>query len=161
MLDNLMNSIGGDVISSITEKAGISAEQAQQILPIAQEGVQSGLMEQVTGGNVSGLMGMLQGGGSGGFGGSIFDGIKSNIMSGIMQKVGLPESVANIAAGAGLQSIMGGIAGQASEAGETNDIDQDSIMSVLGMGGAGGGIGDMVKGKLGDMAKDKLGNLFG
>ena len=82
-------------------------------------------------------------------------------MSGIMQKVGLPESVANIAAGASLHSIMGGSAGQGSEAVETNDIDQDSVIGVLGMGSAGGGIGDMVKGKLGDMAKDKLGNLFG
>lgn len=159
-----MDSIGGDVISSITEKAGISNDQAKQVLPIAQDSLQSGLMEQVTGGGISNILGMFQSKGDGLMSNPLFASIKNNIMKGVMTKMGLPESVAGLVAGSGLSSIVGSIAGKAQAAGDTDDIDESSIMSALGMGGGGGGglgdmLGGMAKDKLGDIAKDKLGGL--
>ncbi|MEM9917709.1 MAG: DUF937 domain-containing protein [Bacteroidota bacterium] len=163
MLDKLMDSIGGDVISSITEKAGITNDQAKQVLPIAQDSLQSGLMEQISSGGIGNILGMFQSKGDGLLNNPLFAGIKNNIMKGVMTKMGLPESVAGMVAGSGLSSIVGSIAGKASAAGDTDDIDESSLMNVLGGGGSGGGLGDMLgnmaKDKLGDIAKDKLGGI--
>lgn len=164
MLDKLFDSIGGDVISNLTSKAGINVDQAKEMLPIAQESVQGGIMEQVMGGNVSGLLGMFQSSGDGLMNNPIFSAIKGKLMAGVMTKMGLPESVASLAAGTGLSSIISGIASQTKAAGDTDDIDESSLMSVLGVGGEGGGglkdsLMGMAKDKLGDVAKDKLGGL--
>jgi len=149
MLDQLMSAVGGNVISELTEKAGINAEQAQSILPVAQESLQSGLMEQVTGGNISGILGMFNGGASGLAGNSIFDGIKAKFAAGVMTKLGVPESVAGLVAGTGMTSMITGLA---SKLGDGGAVTEDGLMSKLGLGG---GIADLAKGALGD----KLGGL--
>jgi len=154
MLDQLMSSIGGDVVKSITEKAGISADQAQQVLPIATDTLQSGLMEQVTGGNVEGILGMFNSGSEAGAN-PLFGSLKGMLMKNVMTKMGLPESVAGLVAGSGMESVIGGLAGQLGGAG---NITQDGLMDKLGMGG---GIGDMAKGMLKNAAADKLKDLPG
>lgn len=156
MLDKLMDSIGGDVINSITEQAGISTDQAKEVLPIASETLQSGLMKEVTGGNVEGILGMFNSG-SGMASNGLFGSLKGMFLQNIMTKMGLPAPVAGLIAGSGLESIIGGLAGKMGGAG---NIDQDGLMSGLGLGG-GGGLMDaakgLAKGKLGDIA----GGLFG
>ena len=187
MLDQLMSAVGGNVISELTEKAGINAEQAKSILPVAQESLQSGLMEQVTGGNISGILGMFNGGTSGLASNPIFSGIKAKMMAGVMTKLGVPESVAGLVAGTGMTSMVSGLASQLGDGGE---VTEDGLTSKLGLGGgiadmaknalgdklgglgdAAGGLGDVAKGLtgdatggLGDVAKglgDKLGGMFG
>lgn len=188
MLDQLMSAVGGNVISELTEKAGINAEQAKAVLPVAQESLQSGLMEQVTGGNISGILGMFNGGGSGLASNPIFSGIKAKMMAGVMTKLGVPESVAGMVAGTGMTSMISGLTSQLQ--GDSGEVTQDDLMSKLGLGGgiadmaknalgdklgglgdAAGGLGDVAKGLtgdaaggLGDVAKglgDKLGGMFG
>ncbi|MEM8909009.1 MAG: hypothetical protein AAGD05_14275 [Bacteroidota bacterium] len=161
MLDKLFESFGGDVINQITEKAGISADQAKAALPIAQDSLQSGLMEQISGGNIAGLLGMFNsGGGDGLLNNPIFSGIKAKMMEGVMTKLGLPESVAGLVAGTGMSSVIGNLTSQFS--GDGGQVDENSLMSGLGLN-SGGGLMDMAsnlaKDKLGDMAKDKLGGL--
>lgn len=155
MLDKLFETFGGDVISNLTEKAGISTEQAKEVLPIAQDSIQSGLMEQVTSGNISGILGMFNSG-SGISDNPIFGSIKSMFLSGIMSKLGLPSSVANIVAGAGLEGIMGNLTGALK--GDDGEVTEDGIMDKLGLGG---GIGDMAKNVLKDKLGDITGGLFG
>lgn len=160
MLDQLMNSIGGDVISSLTEKAGITAEQAEQIMPVAQETLQEGLMKEATSGNLEGILGMFNSG-SGLEGNGLFGSLKGMFLQNIMTKIGLPEPVAAIVAGTGLSGIIGGMAGKLGGAG---NITQDGLMSGLGMGDAAG-LMDAAKGLLGgdaggivDAAKGLMGN---
>ena len=154
MLDNLMNSIKGEVLGSLTEKAGISTEQAEQVLPIAQESIQSGLMEQVTSGNVDGILGMFNSSGDSLMNNSIFDGIKQTFMNSIMSKLGLSGPIATMVANVGLGKIMESISGKAKDS--SGSVTQDGLMSLIGMGGGdGGGIADIAKGMLGD----KLGGL--
>ena len=151
-----MDSIGGDVINSITEKAGISADQAKQVLPIATETLQGGLMKEVAGGNISGILGMFNSG-SGLASNGLFSSLQNMFMKNIMTKMGLPEPVAGLVAGSGLTSMIGGLAGQLGGAG---NVSQDSLMDNLGLAGGGGlmdAAKDMAKGKLGDIA----GGLFG
>lgn len=181
MLDKIMEQLGGGVAEQIAGKAGVSLDQAKGMLPLAQESLQEGLMSQVTGGNLSGLLGMFQGASGGGSGltdNPIFGGIKAMFMKKIMTNMGLPESVAGLAAGTGMSSLLGGLAGKMVSSGDTDDIDAGSLMSVLGVGGDAGGMLGKAAGMLGglmgggddkkddkgspmDAAKDLLGGIFG
>ena len=157
MLDQLMGSIGGDLINSITEKAGISADQAKEVLPIATETLQSGLMKEAAGGNLSGILGLFNSAPGALAQNSLFGNLKSMFMKNIMTKLGLPEPIAAMVAGSGMESIIGGLAGKLGGAG---NITQDSLLSNLGLGGTDGLMDagkDMLKGKLGDLT----GGLFG
>lgn len=154
MLDKLFESFGADVISNLTEKAGITPDQAKEVLPIAQESIQSGLMEQVTSGNISGILGMFNSG-SGMASNPIFGSIKTMFMSSIMSKMGLPSGVAGMVAGSGLENIMGNLTGALK--GDDEEVSQEGMMDKLGLGG---GIADMAKGVLGDKLGDLTKGLF-
>ena len=154
MLDKLFESFGGDVISNLTEKAGITPDQAKEVLPIAQESIQSGLMEQVTSGNISGILGMFNSG-SGMASNPIFGSIKTMFMSSIMSKMGLPSGVASMVAGSGLENIMGNLTGALK--GDDGEVSQEGMMDKLGLGG---GIADMAKGVIGDKLGDLTKGLF-
>jgi len=175
MLDKIMEQLGEGVAKQIAGKAGVSLDQAKGMLPFAQESLQEGLMSQVTGGNLSGLLGMFQGASAGGGGlmdNPIFVSIKAMFLKKIMTNMGLPESVAGLAAGTGLSSLIGGLAGKMVSHGDTDDIDAGSLMNVLGVGGDAGGMLGKAAGMLGgltgggsdspmDAAKDLLGGLMG
>lgn len=171
MLDKIMEQLGGGVAEQIAGKAGVSLDQAKGMLPFAQESLQEGLMSQITGGNVSGLLSMFQGATSGGSGlmdNPIFTSIKAMFMKKLMTNMGLPESMAGLAAGTGMSSLISGLAGKMVSAGDTNDIDAASLVSVLGAGGDAGGMLGKAAGMLGgltgggnDAAMDLLGGLMG
>ena len=178
MLDKIMEQITGGVAEQIAGKAGVSLDQATSMLPMAKESLTEGLMSQVTGGNVSGLLGMFQsvtGGDSTLTNNPIFGGIKAMFMKKVMTNMGLPESVAGLAAGTGMSSMVSGLAGKMVSAGDTDEIDASSLMSVLGVGGDAGGMLGKAAGMLGglgggatdagdsvaDKAKDLLGGLGG
>lgn len=176
MLDKIMEQLGGGVAEQIAGKTGVSLDQAKGMLPYAQESLQEGLLNQVTGGNVTGLLGMFQGASSGGGGGlmdnPIFASIKGMFMRKVMTNMGLPESIAGLAAGTGMAGLIGGLAGKMEAHGDTNDIDTGSLMNVLGVGGDAGGMLGKAAGMLGgltgsggdspiDSAKDLLGGLMG
>ena len=150
MLDNLFDSIKGKVMESITSEAGISTEQAEQVLPLAKDSIQTGLMDQVKDGNIDGILGMFNSSGNSLLENSIFSGIKQNLIGMITSKLGLSDSIAGMVANVGLSNIISSISGQAK--GDGGEVTKDGLMSTLGMSG---GIGDIAK----DMLKDKLGGL--
>jgi len=154
MLDKLMESFGGDVVNQLTQNAGISMDQAKSVLPIAQESLQSGLMEQVTGGNIGGILGMFNSGGDALQSNPIFSGIKGMFMQNVMTKMGLPESVAGMVAGTGMTSVVGNLTNALK--GDGGEVTQDGMMEKLGLGGSDG-LMDMAK----NMAQDKLGDALG
>lgn len=145
MLDKIMEIVGGDALNEITSKAGISMDQAKEMLPLAQNSLQEGLMSQLTSGNTDGLLGMFNSVAGGGLeSNGIFGSIKGLFMQKVMSSMGLPESVAGLAAGSGLTSIIGGLTGMLKEDGDNNDIDASNIMNVLGGGDAGGVLGSLL-----------------
>lgn len=166
MLDKIMEMVGGQALESITSKAGISMDQAKQMLPLAQDSLQDGLMSQITGGNVDNLIGMFNSaGGDGLMNNPIFSGIKSMFMKKIMTSIGLPESVAGLAAGSGMGSIIGSISGLLKQDGDNDDINVSNIMNVLGGGGAAGVLGSLLggggEGGVMDNIADVAGDLLG
>jgi len=160
-----MEMVGGQALEAITSKAGISMDQAKQMLPLAQDSLQDGIMSQITGGNVDNLIGMFNSsGGDGLMSNPIFSGIKSMFMAKIMKSIGLPESVAGLAAGSGLGSLVGGISGLLKQDGDNDDINVSNVMNVLGGGGAAGVLGSILGGSEGgvmDNIADVAGDLLG
>ncbi len=150
MLDNLFDSIKGEVMESITGNTELSMDQAEQVLPLAQESLQSGLMDQVKAGNVSGILDMFNSSGDSLMNNSIFDGIKQNFIGMITNKLGISGPIASMVANVGLGKIVDAISGKAKSG--SGEVTQDNLLSTLGMSG---GIGDIAKGLL----KDKLGGL--
>jgi len=163
MLDKIMKTVGGDALSQITSQAGVTPEQAKEMMPMAQESLQEGLTSQITNGNTEGLLGMFNSAGGGLESNGIFGTIKGLFMQKIMNNMGLPPSVAGLAAGAGMGSMIGGISNMLKSDGENNDISTDNIMNVLGGGGAAGMLGGLTGsagGALGGL-KDAASGLLG
>jgi len=150
MLDNLLDGLKDNFAGAVAEKAGVSMDQATSMFPIAKDAVSSGLMEKVSGGGISDILGMFNGGGDAPSGG-IMDTIKAQITKGIMTKMGLPESIAGLAAGAGAGNLLGGLGDMLK--GDDGQVSESGLMDKLG----GGAIGDIAK----DMLKDKLGGGIG
>lgn len=145
MLDKIMEMVGGDALNEITSKAGISMDQAKEMLPLAQDSLQEGLMSQLTSGNTDGLLGMFNSVAGGGLSNNgIFGSIKGMFAQKVMTSMGLPASVAGLAAGSGLTSIIGGLSGMLQADGENDDIDASNILNVLGGGDAGGVLGGLL-----------------
>jgi len=114
ILKNLISEHGPSLMSTLTE-SGFTAEQAQQFLPEAAQGIS----EAISGG---GLSEMLSGGDEGGMASTIMSRID---IEGIASKVGIDSSLANNgltslipkvlammnAEGGGLSSLLGGGSG--------------------------------------------------
>ena len=162
MLGKIMEMVGGDALNEMVGKAGISLDQAKAMLPLATDSLEEGISNEVKGGNLDGLLGMLNSaGGSGLMNNGIFSSIKGLFMKKIMTKMGLPESIAGLAAGSGLSSLVGGLAGKLREDGDNDDINADNLMNVLG--GGGGLLGGLL-GKAGGLlggAKGLAGGILG
>ncbi len=153
MLDKIMDLVGSEAINKITNIAGINTTQAKQMLPLAEESLSEGLMSELSKGNMDGILGLFKSaGGSNLFTNSIFNSLKGLFMKKIMSKMGLPESVAGLAAGSGIESIIGSLAGKMKEDGDNEGIDISNLVSVLGIGG---GAADMIGGLLGNSTKDE------
>jgi len=145
MFDKIMEAVGGDALSQITSQAGVTPEQAKEMMPLAQESLQEGITSNM--GNTEGLLGMFNSaGGSGLMSNGIFGSIKGLFMQKIMTKMGLPSSVAGLAAGAGMGSMIGGISNMLKSDGDNDGIDASNIMNVLGGGGAAGMLGSLMGG---------------
>ena len=165
MLDKIMDMVGGDALESMTSKAGISLDQAKEMLPFAKDSLEEGLMTEVKSGNTDGLLGLFNSVAGGDLlNNGIFKMIKGLFMKKIMTNMGLPESVAGLAAGSGLGSIIGNLAGKMRDDGDHDGIDASNLMNVLGQGGAAGLLGNLMGGKGGgllDSVSDLAGNMLG
>ncbi|MEM1324685.1 MAG: hypothetical protein AAGI23_01965 [Bacteroidota bacterium] len=151
MLDQLFNAVGGNVVNTLTEKTGLDLEQAKAVLPIAQETVSSGLMDEAKSGNIGGILNMLNSSGADLQSNSLFDGLKKQLLGNLLAKLGLPESVAGLVAGTGMTSI---IENASNFLGGGGEVKKDDLMDKLDMKSI---VGNMAK----DAIADKLGGLGG
>lgn len=163
MLDNLLDGIKGQVVSAISEKAGIDAGQAEQAVPLAKDSIMEGITGAVSGGNIGDLMGMFSGGGEGGgdmMNNMVYQGIAQNFVGKLTSQLGLPEGIAGSVSSFALPMIMDKIKGKASN--ENGEVDQAGLMNTLGLGGDGmkDQAMNMLKGAIGDKLGG-IGKMFG
>ena len=166
MLDSLIDGIKGQVVSTIAEKTGLGANQAEQAIPLAKESVTDGITSALSGGNVGGILDMIKGATGGGDAGGlmqnmVYKGIAGNFIGQLTSKLGVPESMASTVSSLALPMIMNKIGGAASADGDTDEIDQGSLMNVLGLdaGSLLGKAGDLLGGKGGGLG-GAIGGMF-
>lgn len=175
MLDSILDAVKGQVVSTIAEKTGLGASQAEQTIPLAGESITEGLMGAVTGGNMDGILGMLQGAVGGNAGGNaglmsnpLVKGIAGNFIGKMTNSLGLDEGIAGTISSLAIPMIMSKIGGAAQAHGDTDGIDAESVMGALGLDAgdllsslAGGGAAGDLLGKAADMLGDTKTNSGG
>jgi hypothetical protein len=150
MFENLMGSLGGsnELLNGLKEKFGLSAEQAEKVLPVAQDSVTETLKEQVLSGNLGGVSSLLGTSTTEQSANPLSSAISNNMLQGLISKVGLPEGIASKISVDFLPQILDFFQSKAKD--ENGNISESGIMGLFG-----GGLGDMLGG-----LKNKLGGFF-
>jgi len=159
MIDQLINQ-GKELLSGkLSQSVGFKGNQIDDTLEIAKESTLDGLKEQVLGGNISGVMDLFNGKSETTTSNPIVGGIAAKMVSGLISKLGVNQSIAEKATEIVIPFIMSKFG--SSQTGEAKDGNQ--LMSMLGMDSDGGVMG-MLGGVLGNKNEDnplgKLGKLF-
>lgn len=109
-------------------------------------------MNEVKSGNISGILDMFNTKTDNLESNGLFSNLKGQLMKSLLAKAGVPDSIAGLAAGAGLQSIIGNLSsilsndgGEVTKQSLMKNLDLGDIASSL-LGGKKGGIGGMLGG---------------
>lgn len=151
MLDSILNSAKGELLNQLGSKFNLNPDQAGKTVDVAKKSVTDGLLKEVTSGNVSGLVNLFNGK-SPAAGNPIVNGIAQQMVTSLVQKVGLNQQMAGTVSNFIVPFIVSKISGSKQSGG----FGADDITSMLG-----GGVGDKVKSALGGDVGGALGKLFG
>ncbi|OKL42233.1 hypothetical protein [Pontibacter flavimaris] len=139
MIENIINTIKGQLTGELQSKYNLEPEKANQSVDLAKDNVVNELKQRAGSGDMGGLMDVFKGN-KAPADSSATNSIINKYVGDLTSKLGIPAGVANQVAPFVINFIMQKIQGQAS-AGNLNETD------LLG-GLTGGGL------------KDKLGGLF-
>ena len=156
MLDTILDEVRSQLVSTLTQKTGLGAAQAEQAVPLAKDSISEGFTSAISGGNVGGILDLLRGATGGAAGGDLMDnlvykGIAGSLINKLTARLGLPETMAQTVTSYALPFLLGRLATRTKEAGDSDAIDQASIMKLMGLdsgsllGKAGGMLGGFLK----------------
>lgn len=151
MLDSILNSAKGELLNQLGSKFNLNPDQAGKTVDAAKKSVTDGLLKEVTSGNVSGLVNLFNGKSSV-TGNPIVNGIAQQLVTSLVQKVGLNQQMAGTVSNFIVPFIVSKISGSKQGGG----FGADDITSMLG-----GGVGEKIKSALGGDVGGALGKLFG
>ncbi len=159
MLDALISGLKDQALGALTGEAGITAQQAEQALPLAKDSITEGLMGAATSGNFNGISEMLKmatgGGGVAGLAkNAVYASIASKLVGKLTSSLGLGDGIGTKVAAVVLPMILGKLGGQVTKDGGSA-MDLGAITSMLGGGAASGAAG------LAGKAAGMLGGLLG
>jgi len=150
MLDSILNSAKGELLEQLGSKFNLNPDQAGKTVDAAKKSVADGLLGEVTSGNISGLVNLFNGK-SPVAGNPIVSGIVQQLVTSLVQKVGLSQQVAGTVSNFVIPFIVSKIAGS-----KQGGFNADELTGMLG-----GGVGDKIKSALGGDIGGALGKLFG
>ncbi|GGZ32644.1 hypothetical protein GCM10007049_27700 [Echinicola pacifica] len=148
MINDIIKSIGPQVVSQITSQFGLSEDQASKAVETTKESLTSSATKEAASGNLDGLLAMINQG-SGASGSGMFQKFAGNLAGDYISKLGVPEGVAKQITAFVLPMVLDKIAG--ATGGNAGKAD---LMKLIG-----GGAGDLLKGKAGDLLGG-LGGMF-
>lgn len=146
MLDNIINSVKGQLTGELQNKFKLDPNQASQSVDLAKEHMAQGLKKEAAGGDFGGIMDMLKGNKSPQEHPATNNMIQ-NYVNDLSAKVGVPESVAKQVGPFVISFLMNKIGGKVN----AEDMGQSDVMGMLG-----GGLTDKLPKGIGD----KLGGMF-
>lgn len=153
MFESILNTVKSQIGGQLKEKAGLNDEQMSQAVDMAGESVQEVVKNEAANGNIDGLMHLF--GSQDGHTSTtnpIVENIGNNFVSKMMAKLGVSDSVADLAKNLIMPYILKTVSSKFSSSG-TNDA--SGLMSMF-QGAGKGAIFNTLK----DKAGQKLGGLF-
>ena len=141
MLDNLINSVKGQLTGELQNKFQLQPDTANKSVDLAKDHLQNGLKKEASGGNFGGMLDVLKGNKDTTKHAGVNNMI-GNYVHDLSTKLGVPEQVAKQVGPFVISFLMQKLSGKVSSEGD--------LMGMLG------GLKDKLPGGLGD----KLGGLF-
>ena len=123
MLENIIDSVKGQLTGELQDKFQLDAQQANQSVDLAKDHVAAGLKKEAAGGDAGGIMNMLKGQKAPQDSSAMNSTIQSYIGD-LTSKVGIPESVAKQIAPFVVSFVMNKIGGKVNN--------QSDLMGMLG-----------------------------
>ena len=146
MIDEILKMLKNEVGSQIVEKADIPADKIDGIMNVIGDSAKSEVVSQLTSGNLSTMMNLFSNNENSHGANDLQSRIQNNIISGLIQKLGLSESIANTISNIAVPALIGLITKKNNETPDDDPSPLNDIFgNVLGNNKKGGNI---------------LGNLF-
>ena len=144
MLSSIIDSLKGLVGPEIISKTGLSEDQLPQVMDVVADASKKVMGSQIASGNMSSLMNLFSSDSNSESANGIQNDLTNQIVSGLAQKLGLNESIANAVSAIVVPKLISMITSKNSETPEDDDSP----------------IADLFGGNLMDQAKKGLGSLF-
>lgn len=154
MLDTIINAAKGELTKQLGSQFQLNPQQADKALSLTKDGMQAGLLKEVTSGNISGLVNLFNGK-SPVAGNPIVNGIVTQLVGSFTSKLGLNPQMASTVANFVVPFIVSKISSQKPSGG----FDSAKLTQILG-GAAAGQLGNLVKDQ-GQGLLGKVGKMFG
>lgn len=146
MIDKIFSTVKGELAKQLGSKFQLEAPQAEKVIAASKESIQTGLMKEVSSGNVNGLLNLFNGKTSM-QGNPLVSGLATQLIGSLTSKVGLNKQMASSVGNFIVPYIMGKLADNKPAGG----FDVASLTNLVG--GEGGG--------LISKAKETLSKVFG
>lgn len=145
MLDKIFSDAKSELTNQLGSKFKLDASQTDKVITTTKDTLQTGLMKEVSSGNVGSLLNLVNGSASM-QGNPVVNGLTTQVIDSLTSKVGLSKQVASSVGNVIVPFIMGKLKDNKPAGG----FDVASLTSLIG------GEGSFM-----DKAKEKLGRVFG
>jgi hypothetical protein len=146
MLDSIINSVKGEIGSSLMEKFGLDSNQTDKAFNITEETIKETVTKESSGGGLSGIMNLFSSDDNDDKGNSMLDSLGGDLVSKFSSQLGLDSAVSGGIKAMILSKVTSMIGNKLG-----SGFDASSLLSLIG-GGKSEGLGGLV---------GKLGGLFG
>jgi hypothetical protein len=145
MLDSIINSLKSEVGGEILEKANLSSDKLDGIFSVIGESATKEVSSNMLGGDFSTVMNLFSKNKNNSSANTLQSNITSSVISGLISKLGLSESISKIIADIAVPSLIGLITKKNDE---TPEDDSSPLTNIFGGKEAGkGGVFGKVLGK--------------
>lgn len=146
MLDSIINSVKGEIGSSLMEKFGLDTNQKDKAFNIAEETIKDKVKKEASGGGLNGIMNLFSSNDNDAEGNSMLDSLGGDLVAKFSSQLGLDSAVSGGIKDMILDKVTAMIGSKLG-----SNFDVSSLLSL---------VGDSKSGGLGGML-GKLGGLFG
>lgn len=145
MIDAILKTLKDQVGGQILEKANIPADKLDDVFSVIGDSAQSEVVSQMTSGGLSTMMNLFSNNSNSSSANQLQSNISGNIVTGLIKKLGLSESIAQTISQIVVPALIGLITKKNSE---TPDDDSSPLTDLFGQvtgnkGGIGGALGKL------------------
>ena len=143
MIDSILNALKGEVGNQIIEKANIPSDKLDDVMSVIGDSAKSEVMSQMTSGGLSTMMNLFSNNSNSNSANQLQSNIQNSIVSGLIQKLGLSDGVANTISQIVVPALIGLITNNNNK---TPDDDPSPLTDIFGKVAGNKGLGDALGG---------------